>query len=957
MKNHLYVNKRTAWLFALVLGSTCLNANSQQLDSLKATPLFAPGMSQSNPFLTSSTGPLVSSSISGTTIAKTPVPNVTNALYGRLQGLIVRQNSGEPGYDAATLNIRGLGTYDNSDLVICVDGFITTSSYFQYLSPSEIESITVLKDPASLAAFGMKGANGVLWIVTKRGTISKPQIQFNLVTGLQQALRINKPYGSYDYARLYNQAISNDNYALNNNTFVWSPKYTDAQLQAYQNGTAPSVDWYAETLKKYGRYQNANLSFTGGDQVSKYAVILDYMKQTGLYNVPTSATTSNAQIQRFNLRTNLDFKFFKIFEARVDLGGRIEDRQYPNYNGPKLWRNLASYPSNIYQVRDGNTQNWSGTSLYPDNPVASLLALGRIATHDRTLQANFNLKENLDFITPGLSIGQAISFNTWTRNTLGRTASYARFNNGVNTTTDKATDIASIGSSPTNQYNWQQITLNAAYKRSVGKHALSADLNYFLSDYMLDWNINASGLNTGNNIFYHYQNLGGQFQYSYDDKYLLALSAGYSGSDNYAPGNRWAFYPALSLGWVVSKEDFLAQNKAITFLKVRASAGQSGFDQSNQGRYLYQQYFTGSGTYYTGNNGLNGNSGIAPSYAANPEIRAERNTGYNVGVDLQLWNKLSLTADGFFNKRTGIVTVDYTLPGVFGANPPYRNLGIVSNKGFELALNFTDKVGDVKYHLNAMTLYAHNQVKQMGEVAPVNAFSRLTGQRIQTTLGLQAVGFYDVTDFNADGTLKSGIAQPTFGSVQPGDIRYKDTDGNGKVDLNDVSPMKYTSLPEWTYAFDAGLSYKSFDFSVLLQGAAHRSVNLLNTDQAVAFVDNTNVYPSAGQAWAYYPDQGIDTRATATYPRFTTKANMNNYLNSTFWMKNGSFLRVRNIEIGYTLPSQLLHKIHLENVRIYVNATNPFTWSYLSKHYNIDPETISGYAGLKTYNTGITLSF
>ncbi|WP_255157926.1 SusC/RagA family TonB-linked outer membrane protein [Siphonobacter sp. BAB-5385] len=745
---------------------------------------------------------------------------------------------------------------------------------------------------------------------------------------------------------------------MNNNQFVWSPRYSNTELQAYQNGTAPSVDWYGETLRKYGRYQNANLSFTGGDQVSKYAIILDYMKQTGLYDIPSSPSTSNAQIQRFNLRTNLDFKFFKIFEARVDLGGRIESRRYPNFNGPDLWQNIATYPSNIYRVMDGNSQNWSGTALYPNNPVASLLALGRIATHDRTLQANFNLKENLDFITPGLSLSQSVSFNTWTRNTLGRTATYARFFNGERTTTDVATDIVSIGSSPTNQYSWQQINLTAGYKRSFGKHALNGSLNYFLSDYIVDWNLNQSGPNTGNNIFYHFKNVGAQFQYAYDSKYLLALAAGYSGSDNYAPGNRWALYPAIALGWVVSKESFLAENKNISFLKVRASAGQSGFDDSNQGRFLYQQYFTGSGTYYTGNNGLNGNGGLVPSYAANAMIGAERNTGYNLGVDLQVWNNLSFTVDGFINNRSGIVTQDNTLPALFGASSPYRNLGKVSNRGIELSLGFADQAGEVKYNVKAMALYARNRIREMGEVPPVNAFNRRTGQQIGTPFGLKADGFYDVTDFNADGTLKSGIAQPAFGNVQPGDLRYQDRDGNGRVDQNDAAPIGFTALPEWTYAFEAGLSYKNLDFFILFQGAAHRTINLLSASaQSIAFVNNTNVYPIAGEAWAYYPDQGIDTRATATYPRLTTRANPNNYQNSTFWMKNGDFLRVRNIEIGYTLPNTLLRKIHLENVRVFVNATNPFTWSQLSKHYNMDPETINGYPGLKTYNTGLTLSF
>ncbi|RYY09919.1 MAG: hypothetical protein EOO04_37685, partial [Chitinophagaceae bacterium] len=271
-------------------------------------------------------------SVSGTVLAQTPTANITNTLYGRLAGLTVRQGSGEPGYDNAGLFIRGRGTYDNGGLIFYVDGFQVASSYFQYLSPSEIESVTVLKDPVSLATFGMRGANGVLWIITKRGAPGKARVQAQVVTGWQSPIRITKPYGSYDYARLYNQAISNDNYAINGHQLNWTPAYTDAQLEAYKNGTGTDVDWYDETLKDNGRYSNANVTLSGGDTTTRYAIILDYMNQGGLYDVPKTDAQSNAQIRRFNIRSNLDFKFFKIFEAKVDLGGRIEDRYYPNYN-------------------------------------------------------------------------------------------------------------------------------------------------------------------------------------------------------------------------------------------------------------------------------------------------------------------------------------------------------------------------------------------------------------------------------------------------------------------------------------------------------------------------------------------------------------------------------------------------------------------------------------------------
>lgn len=948
---------------SLVMWGAGLNAGAQTVPDTSVVELrYKKQPSEPGPLLQIPYSRSVTSyaTVSGETLFKTPVANLTNTLYGRLPGLSVTQGSGEPGYDGAGLSIRGMGTYDNAGLVIYIDGFQTNNSYFAYLSPSEIESISILKDPVSLATFGMKGANGILWVTTKRGTVSKPKVQVNVVSGLNSPININKPYGSYDYARLYNQAISNDNYALNGYQFNWTPHYTDVQLEAYRNGTGTNVDWYDETLKKTSPYTNANVILSGGETNTKYSIVLDYMKQGGLYNIPTNATTSNAQIQRFNLRSNLDFSFFKIFEAKVDLGGRIEDRRYPNINGGVLWGNFAGYPSNIYPVKDPATGNWSGTALFPNNPVAAINALGWTSTHDRTLQANFSLRQKLDFITPGLYLNEAVSFNTWTRTNASKTATYARYFNGAPTTTDLSTDIVSNGNSPVNQYDWKQVNLTAGYDRTMGKHAFNAAVNYFGSDYLVDNSQHpAGGRNRGINVQYHFQNLGGRFHYTYDTRYILELAFGWSGSDNYAPGNRWGFYPAIAAGWVLSNENFLRGNSVVDFLKLRASVGQSGFDQSNSGRYLYQQYFTGSGTYYTGNASLNNNSGLVPFYSANPSITAEKSTKFNVGLDATLWKGLSLNLDAFQDNRTGIVTVNRFLSALYGGSLPYENIGEVRNRGFEGSASYTGGKGSLQYTVGAMAAYAKNKIINQAELPPANPFSQTTGLPIGTPIGLIADGLYDITDFNANGTLKAGFPVPAFGAVQPGDIRYLDLDGNNRVDQNDVTNIGNPDYSTLTYAFNAGLQYKGFDLTALFQGTSGKSVNLLWVaySQTVAFVNNSNVFPIAGNAWAYYPGQGIDTRATADYPRLTTKANDNNYRNSTFWMKDVSFIRLRNVELGYSFSSELLQRVKLDGLRIYVSAVNPVTWSSFTSRYNIDPETYDGYPGLKSYNAGISLTF
>lgn len=900
------------------------------------------------------------STVTGETLYKTPTPNLTNTLYGRLSGLTVTQRSGEPGNDAALLGIRGVGSYGflggangYSTYKIFVDGFETNDNYFRNLSPAEIESVSVLKDAAALATFGMRGANGVIWVTTKRGKIGKPTIQFQTRTGIQSAINVYKPLNSYDYANLYNQAISNDNGA-------WTPKYTQDQLNAYKNGTGTNVNWYDQVLKKNAPYTDADLIFSGGDSLARYNVVMDYAGQKGLYNVPNSDSTSNETFRRYNIRTNLDFNLFKIFEARVDIGGRIEDRKEPNYATDALWNDMASYPANTYNVYD-SIGRWSGTTLYPNNPVASTRALGWASTHTRILQGNFSLKERLDMITPGLYMSQAYSFNSYTVSGYNKTATYARYNNGAVTTTDQTTPLKATAQTPNGQEDWKQATASIGYDRVFGDHQVHSAVNYHQSDYRGDGNYSFA---------YHYQNVSGRVHYGYKSKYFAEFGFSYFGSDAYAPGNRWGFYPAVSAAWIISSEKFLAQSHVIDFLKLRASAGKtgsadtdgSGSPQGQNGRYLYQQYYQAgspTGSFYTGNGTPNGQALLSPLYIANPDIFAEQSMKYNVGVDINLVKKVAVTLDVFMDKRTGIITRDNSVPGSYGINTIIKNLGKQTNKGFEATATYNDKIGRVGYSVTGMAAYNKNTIDYMAEVLPANAFSAATGRPYGTPIGLVATGYYQLSDFNADGSLKQGIPTPSFGAVQPGDIRYADLDNNGRVDDNDKTAIGKAMFPQLTYAFGANINYAGFDLGVFFQGVHGTSVNILNSAsiQTQAFVNNGNAYDIAKGAWAYFPDQGIDTRASATYPRLTTKANNNNYRTSSYWMKSGDFLRIRNAELGYTFSDRLMNKIGVKKLRIYVSAMNPVTWSSLLKNYHMDPETVTGYPSLKSYNTGITVTF
>jgi len=888
------------------------------------------------------------SSVSGEVLSKTPVANISNTLYGLLPGLNVLQGTGEPGNDRAYLWIRGIGSYNYEDYAIFVDGFQTTFNYLQYLSPTEIDNISVLKDAAALAPFGMKGANGIIWVTTKRGQSGKSNIQVQARYGFQSPIKINEPLGSYDYASLYNEAVSNDNGG------VWSPVYSDNQLEEYRNGRGVNTRWYDEVLKNHGYFSKIDATFSGGGKAAKYFVSLGYMNNQGLYNVKNDDQHSNAGLEQFNLRTNLDFTISRIFEGKVDLGGRTEDRSYPNFNGSALWNNLAKYPSNIYAPmnEDGT---WAGTNAYPDNPLASIRELGYFSTHDRTLQANFTLKENLDFLTPGLYVSESASFSTWNRGTYKVSKNYARFLNGVQQTPDQNTNYSIYDDYGTNQWNWYQFQGQVGYSRDFGKSHLTSAINYLWYTHNVDANQNgASGLN----MKYGYQNLGGRVHYNYDHRYSAEFGFAYSGSDNFDKDNRYVFYPSLSAAWILSNESFLKGNSIVNLAKLRVSAGKSGYDIFSGGRYLYQLYYTYSRSYPTGNGNPSWNGGITPAYTPNPDISAEESMKYNIGTDIQLFNSLDITVDAFLDKRSKIITADHSLMAVFGANPPYRNIGKVTNKGLEASVLFSDQVGKFKYQIGGMAFYHSNKIDYMAEIPPVTPNAAQTGRSIGTLFGYQALGFYDISDFDNEGNLKVGEAIPQFGAVQAGDIKYKDINGDKKVNELDMVAIGNNFLPKWIYSLMTKEEYKGFDFSLLFQGVTGKDVNLLDaSNQTVAFRDNGNVYALALERWAYYPDEGIDTRQSATYPRLSTLDNSNNYRNSTFWIKNGAFLRLRNVELGYTFPIFAMNKRGASSMRFFINGVNLFTWSPLMKNYDIDPETMTGYPALKSINCGFTINF
>jgi len=898
------------------------------------------------------------SQASGDELYKSVNENLTNTFEGAFSGLTVLQGTGELGNDSARWLIRGMGSYGVGTWSMSkffVDGFEVNSEYIRAISPTEIEKVEVLKDAAALALYGERGGNGVIRITTRRGKVGKPNINARVRYGVQTPQLLNKPLDAAGYASLYNQAVSNDN------GMVWSPAYTQQQIADYRSGAAPNVDWYAQTMRKAASFVDADVILNGGSENARYNINLDYLGNQGLLGVKNTDATKNLTYNRVNLRANLDFKVLKIFEVRFDMGGRLEFLDRPNYGISSLFQDLQRYPSNIYNVWDDDQkQNLSGNPVFPNNPYGSVNALGWYSYKGRSLQTNLEVRERLDMVTPGFFLEQAISFYSYTVSTYAKTRNYARYSDGATTTTDETTTLTASGYGSGGMQDWKQGRITAGYDRSFGEHNVSARINGGLSAYKGDGYFSYK---------YNTLNVSGLFHYDYAHRYIVEAAFSEFGNDAYAKGNRWAFYPTLSAAWVLSNEAFM-KDSAFELLKLRASAGLSGVSDSNatgvlssygsNGRYLFKDYYTYSyiGSFYTGSDPQWQNT-LVQMFVPNEKVHAEKSLKLNVGVDMRVAG-LSLSADAFLDKRSDILTLDSTNPAYLGKQYNFANIGKMTNYGFELEALWQTRLGaDAGLALNGSLAYAHNKIDYMAEVPTAHPYNAKTGRPYGTYIGLVADGFYGTDDFDDNGNLVAGLPVPAFGSVQPGDIKYRDLDGDKVVDDNDITRIGRSWVPEWTFSFGAKFCWKGLDVSLQFGGVAGVSANLLdNSNQMVAFVNNGNAYPIHKGAWAYYPSEGIDTRATATYPRLTTRSNENNYRTSSFWIKDASFLKLRNVEIGYNFDGPKLQKAGIAGLRCFISGQNLFTVSPLQKQYNLDPEHLSGlYPALRTFNAGVSITF
>lgn len=854
------------------------------------------------------------STIYGDELAKSSITNFGSTLYGKLPGLFLTQGGGEPGYDSPTLRIRGA----NVAPLVIIDGFERDMTY---ITPEEIESVSVLKDAAALALYGMRGANGAILITTKRGEDKKGELTFSVQSGLQSPVKTVDILDAANYMSLYNMAAAADGL---------QPKYTQQDIaMAGTSPRYPDVDWKDQVLKNFSNVSRALLGVQGGSQFIEYYVNVGFLYNDGMYKPKNPDMNSNANLTRLNLRSNVDLNISKNTRFSMDLAGSMNKSAFPAYSASEIWNAISTLPPNVFNVKNPDG-SYGGTSLLLNNPVAMIETSGRNNSIDHFLNAGFRISQKFDFITQGLAANLNYVIDNSATNGDGKWRYFQakQIAPGVGDTYEYYTYRE-----PTQYNTWS----NAKSTRST---IFSADVTYDMPE------TNGNELNVlvryqGDNQYlantdltpYLVNNYGARLQYAYHKTYMLELAASYYGSDHFAEGNRYGFFPSASAAWVFSNEGFMKDSKLFSFAKLKASYGITGYNRYENGRYPFMQFYVGGGGFPLGA-GWDWYSGIQPGMLANPDYKWELSNKLNVGIELEMLKSFTLAADYYLDKRTDVLYIDYTHPSASGANLPYENIGKLTNTGFDFKLGYSSQSEQVQWFADLVCSYYKNTIDEMGEALNTGSLSHLnrTGHSVSSVFGYEVEGY-----FQSLSEIQSSPAQ-TFGTPRVGDLKYKDLNNDQVIDSRDM-----TVIGDYIGNIDLGLrlgmSYKGFDIEAQLQGQLNRDIILGWNQLAQPFL-------RGNAATEIALEEGFPTLSLT---------NLNNYQTSSYWVRNGDFVKLRNIELGYTLPEQLTKQLKMNKVRVFLRGVNMLS---LSKWKYSDPEYATiGYPPMKTYFFGLNINF
>ena len=931
-------------------------------------------------------------------LTQSPTANINNALAGRLPGLIVNQYAGgEPGVDQSELFIRGKATYGNQSAIVIVDGIERDMSY---LAPDEIETFTILKDASATAAYGIRGANGVIVITTKRGKAAeKATVNLKASIGINQPIGFPEYLGSADYATLYNEARLNDAKMTGadiSSLNLFSQQAIDNFRRAKgDNSDGLGYDWdYYDFAFKPGLQEDVSLSIRGGTDKVRYYVLANYFSQGGNYKYSNAGEyDSQTKFTRYNFRSNIDININRYLSTRLDLGARITDRNAPGTTAGRLMTICATqppylpilveenaHPQNEEYIQQNPRGMLYGDNIYRYNLLGELSRTGYLNEKNTYLNGSFAMNLDMEFLTKGLKAEVMFSYDAsegrWINRKLDTYKDgYREYPKYATFMPIEGSDAYMAGGHYTgayktgNKYDIDQTIGNGfSHNASDGRTYIQARLDYnrlFSNRHEVTAMLlaNRGNCTVNNELAYHSQGITGRFAYYYNQKYLMEFNFGYNGSENFAPGKRYGFFPAGSIGWVVSEEEFMKKASWIDFLKVRASYGLVGSDNVSS-RFPYLAFYGGGSGYDFGNNFGTNVGGTSEGNLANANLTWEKARKLNVGIDFTTLNqRLALTIDAFYEYRFDIITdmnsdgiMGY--PDIVGKDAALQNLGEVSTRGVDIELSWNDKIGkDFRYYIRPNLTFSRNRLEYKAEVARKNSWRKETGKRLYENF-VYVFDHFVADQEEADRLNKIGY-QP-WGQLIPGDVVYKDLDRNGVIDDEDRTVMGNPRSPELMFGIPFGFQYKNFDFSVLLQGATKSSI-LLNG--AAVFDFPQFEQDKIGRVKKMHLDRWTpETAATAKYPALHYGTHDNNKNgNSSLFLYDASYLRLKNVEFGYNVSPKLLRKFHVQQARIYVQGLNLLTFDKLGD-VDIDPETKSGdgaswYPIQKVFNFGIDITF
>lgn len=868
-------------------------------------------------------------------LTQVPISNLSGLLAGRLSGFLFRWTGNQPGGGNVSYQIRGKSSYaQGATPAFLVDGI---ERDFEDMDISEIESVTVLKDAAALNWYGLNGGNGAILVTTKRGKIGQNLISFDAQGGFQSASNLIKPLNSFDFATLYNQGLTNVGQA---------PAYNDAALEGYKNQTNPYLypdnNYLDRFLSKRAATQRYALTFSGGSNRVRYFSSVSYFNQQGLFReTETPNYDSNYGYKRYNFRINLDYDVTKTLTLTLLAGVRSEVRNDVGDGTSTVLSNLYNLPPNAFPILNADG-SYGGTSLFQSNPLGQLQSTGFSRTTTNILLASIMADQKMDFITKGLSANLFFSYDGYGNYGDGLSQNYAVFNQTV---------------TPVQTYRTPAVIAyrTAAFQTNTKNNELWFGLDYnrtFATDHQVKANVRAQQYVSAavDRLDYRSRMIVGRADYSFKQRYQLGFTGSYSGSENYAPGRRFGFFPAVSAGWLISKEDFLKDASVISYLKLRGSYGRSGnigptYDANgNVVRLPYRTLFTRDAGPFLGSTFSTSTTARLVSPAGNPLTTWEKIDRLNLGTDVDFFKgALSFSVDYFDEKRTDILG-PANLPGILGIAIAQVNSGKVSSKGFDASGTFHKKIGEVLISTNANFTYAKNIILERTENVLPN----------QSTIGRYVNGGnYYIAEgiFQSQAEINASPKQTLSSLVAPGDLKYRDVNHDNIIDANDAISSDYTDIPKIYYGFGFNIRYKQFDLGAQFQGLAGRTVDISD----IFYAGPSGLNQLSLDTWT------PATAATAKYPRIGISDNGNNTANSTFWLYSGDFLKLRSAEIGYSTPQSFNQRLRFKCARIFVSGNNIFSISKLGE-LGIDPETpnagrFSSYPYVKTFAIGLNVKF